>query len=191
LTANFPFASQSVNSSSTVYTFDITLSDTNRNVYENFKLNVAQHPSETIAYLLMRVLAYCLEYREGLELTKGLSDPDLPALWVHDLTGQLTHSIEIGSPSAERLHRASKKGGVIIYTHKDPQVMLANLRGEKIAHAEEIKLYAVDPRFLDLLSQGLGRRNVWELSVQDMCLYLNSGEKSFESALMSYSLGAD
>jgi len=48
----------------TIYTFDIELSDVDRNVYETLSVRVARHPSEAEDYLLARVLAYC----EQLEL---------------------------------------------------------------------------------------------------------------------------
>ncbi|HTB67737.1 MAG TPA: YaeQ family protein, partial [Steroidobacteraceae bacterium] len=81
----------------TVYSFEINLSDLDRNVCQALAFRVAQHPSETDAYLMTRVLAYCLEYREGLSFSKGgLSDPDAPALAVHDLTGALRRWIEVG-----------------------------------------------------------------------------------------------
>ena len=51
---------------STVHTFDIQLADVDRGVYETLALRVARHPSETDEYLLTRVLAYCLEYTEGI-----------------------------------------------------------------------------------------------------------------------------
>jgi uncharacterized protein YaeQ len=49
----------------TVYTATIDLADMDRNVYETLELRVARHPSETAEYMLVRILAYCLEYREG------------------------------------------------------------------------------------------------------------------------------
>jgi uncharacterized protein YaeQ len=55
----------------TIYSFAINLSDLDRNVYQALAFRVAKHPSETDAYLLTRVLAYCLEYREGLNFSKG------------------------------------------------------------------------------------------------------------------------
>ena len=73
----------------TIYTFDIELADSDRAIYKSLNLRVAQHPSETPDYLLTRVLAYCLEYAEGIAFSKGLSDPDEPAISVRDLTGAL------------------------------------------------------------------------------------------------------
>ena len=64
----------------TIYNIDIDLADGDRQVYETLALRVARHPSESEAYLLTRVLAYALEYREGIAFSRGLSDPDEPAI---------------------------------------------------------------------------------------------------------------
>jgi uncharacterized protein YaeQ len=44
--------------SSTVFVFDIDLSDADRQVYETLSLRVARHPSESDEFLNARVLAY-------------------------------------------------------------------------------------------------------------------------------------
>ena len=91
----------------TIYQFAIELADIDRGVYETLDLRVARQPSETVEYMLTRVLAYCLEYEEGIALTEGVSSGDEPALVVRDLTGRLTAWIEVGLPVAARLHRGS------------------------------------------------------------------------------------
>ena len=89
--------------SATVYNFELRLADADRNVYETLALRVARHPSESPEYLFTRVLAYWLEYTEGLTFSSGgLSDPDAPALAVRDLTGLLTRWIEVGTPDPAR-----------------------------------------------------------------------------------------
>ena len=47
--------------SSTIYVVSIDLSDMDRGVYEALELRIARHPSETAAFMLVRMLAYCLE----------------------------------------------------------------------------------------------------------------------------------
>ncbi len=65
----------------TVHNFDIDLADADRNVYETLALRVARHPSESDEYLVVRVLAYCLEYTEGIAFSRGgLSDADEPPI---------------------------------------------------------------------------------------------------------------
>jgi len=127
----------------TIHTFDIELADTDRGVYQTLNLRVAQHPSETPDYLLTRVLAYCLEYSEGIAFSKGLSDPDEPAISVRDLTGALQAWVDIGLPEPERLHRASKAAPrVAVYTHKDPAQWIVKLAGAKIYRAEKLEVFA-------------------------------------------------
>jgi uncharacterized protein YaeQ len=68
----------------------VRLADADRGVYETLNLRLAQHPSESAEFLVTRLLAYCLEYAEGIAFSKGLSDPDEPAIMVRDLTGAWT-----------------------------------------------------------------------------------------------------
>ena len=50
----------------TIYKFDIDLSDADRHVYEALTLQVARHPSESEAHLVARLLAYALEFTDGI-----------------------------------------------------------------------------------------------------------------------------
>lgn len=59
----------------TIYNFDVELSNVDRNVYETLSFKAAQHPSESDEYLIARLLAYCLEYRERIAFSKGLAEP--------------------------------------------------------------------------------------------------------------------
>src|SRR3954471_6225731 len=130
----------------TVYTIDIDLADSDRGVYETLALRVARHPSESDDYLIARVLAYCAEYTEGIAFSAGgLSDPDQPPIAVRDLTGALRTWIDIGTPDAARLHRASKAAPrVAVYVQRDPGQWLRALSGERIHRAEALELYAFD-----------------------------------------------
>src|SRR5687767_174195 len=92
----------------TIYNFDVELADNDRQVYESVALRVARHPSESEEYLVARLLAYLLEFTEGIEFSRGVSDPDEPTIVVRDLTGALKTWIDIGTPDAARLHKASK-----------------------------------------------------------------------------------
>src|SRR5439155_790965 len=75
----------------TIYVFDIELANSDSSVYESLRVSVARHPSETPQHMLTRVLAYCLEYTEGIALSNGLSEPDEPAIAVRDLTVSEQH----------------------------------------------------------------------------------------------------
>src|SRR5438270_1772882 len=98
----------------TIYNFDVELTDTDRHVYESLALRVARHPSESEEYLVTRLLAYLLEYCQGIEFSRGISDPQDPAIAVRDLTGAVRSWIDIGAPEAARLHKASKTAARVV-----------------------------------------------------------------------------
>lgn len=165
----------------TVRTFDIELSDVDRSVYETLALKVAQHPSETAPYMVTRVLAYALERREGLAFSSGLSTADAPALWVHDLTDRLLAWIEIGTPDAARLHKASKAADrVAVYCHKEPSGWLRAIAGERVHASGAIELYALPRALIQSLADVVERRNTWSLTRMEQVIYLEVGSESFE-----------
>ena len=176
--------------SATIYNFTIGLSDVDRAVYETLTLKAARHPSESAEHLVTRVLAYCLEYAEGIAFSRGISDPDEPALSVRDLTGVLKVWIDIGSPDAARLHKAGKSAPrVAVYTHKDPAQLLRQLQGEKIHRPEALELYAIDREFVAALARVLERRMKLDLSVTDRHLFLSVGDITLSGAVERVRLG--
>jgi uncharacterized protein YaeQ len=165
--------------SATIYNFDISLSDVDRGRYEELSLRVACHPSESPEYLITRVLAYCLEYTEGLAFGRGISEPDDPPLAVRDLTGALQAWIEIGSPDAARLHKASKAAPrVAVYTHKDPRILVAQLAGERIHRAEQLEIYSIERALIDGLIPLIERRTRLGVSVTDRQIYATIGDET-------------
>jgi uncharacterized protein YaeQ len=50
----------------TIYQFTVELSHVDRGIYETLDLRVARQPSEAAEYMVTRLLAYCLEYAEGI-----------------------------------------------------------------------------------------------------------------------------
>lgn len=165
--------------STTVYVFIVRLADADRSVYETLNLRVAQHPSESPEYLLTRVLAFCLEYTEGIAFSKGLSDPEEPAIAVRDLTGTLQTWIDIGTPEGARLHKASKAARrVVVYAHRDVEFWLARLAGERIHRVEELEINLMDRALVDALVTRLERRMDFDLAVSERSLYISLGEET-------------
>ena len=173
----------------TIYVLDIDLADSDRGVYETLALRVARHPSEAEEFLLTRVLAYCLEYGEGIAFSKGLSTPDEPAIAVRDRTGSLQAWIDVGVPDAARVHRASKAAPrVAIYTHKPPEQLRRALTGERIHRAESLHLVAVDRTLIADWVRRLQRRMKLALSVSGGQLYLTLGDETLVGANSAFAL---
>ena len=166
---------------STIYNFEIDLADSDRGVYEHLDLRVARHPSESEDYLVTRVLAYCLEYTDGIAFSKGISDPEEPTIAVRDMTGAIEVWIEIGAPDAARVHKAGKAASrVAVYTHKDPAQMLRLWANERIHRIEALELYRIDRALLDAMVAALDRRMTFSIAVTDRDLYIAIGDKTIE-----------
>jgi uncharacterized protein YaeQ len=168
----------------TMYRFNIQLSDVDRGVYETLDLHVARQPSETAEYMLTRVLAWCLEYTEGIALTEGVASGDEPAVLVRDLTGRITAWIEVGAPDAARLHRGSKLAGrVAVYTHRDPMMVMSQLTGQKIHAAADIPIYTFGRGFIEGVAANLPRRASLSLTITERQLYLGVDDQSFSTTI--------
>lgn len=169
----------------TVYNFDIDLADADRGVYETLALRVARHPSESDEFLTARVLAYALEYADGIAFSPGgLSNPDDPAIAVRDLTGALLAWIDVGTPDAARLHRAAKAAPrVAVYVQKDPAQWLRSLEGARIHRAEALEIWAFDRPFVSALCTRLERRTAFALSIAGRELYASFADATLNAPL--------
>lgn len=158
----------------TVHTFTVQLADMDRGVYADFELRVARQPSETPEFMLVRLLAYCLEYGEGIAMTEGVAAVDEPAVLVRDLTGRITAWIEVGAPDADRLHRGMKLAGrAALYAHRDPAQLLVQYAGSRIHRAAEIPVYDFGTDFIRQAAAKLQRRSKLALSVTERQIYLD------------------
>jgi uncharacterized protein YaeQ len=158
---------------STVFSFEIDLSHADRNLYEQLSLRVARHPSESDEFLIARVCAYCLEYTAGIEFSRGLCEPDDPPIAVRDLTGAMVTWIDVGTPSSERLHRASKTAArVVAYVHKDYRQWLPGLAASPIHRRDALELYALDRALMAGMVSRLDRRMSFALTVSDGELFV-------------------
>ena len=171
----------------TIYNLSIDLADIDRGVYEKLELCVARHPSETVEYMLTRVLAYCLEYGDGIVLTEGVAAGNDPAVLLRDLTGRTTAWIEVGMPDADRLHRGQKLAGrAAVYTHRDARKLLAQLSAANISRLADIPVYAFERSFIDEVAGLLDRRSELALSITERELYLEIGGRTFSTTIVEH-----
>lgn len=179
-----PLVSIDMATGSMMHTFTVQWADMDRGVYEDFTLRVARHPSETDAYMLTRLLAYCMEYEEGIAFSEGISSTQEPAVLVRDPTGQVTVWIEVGAPDAERLHHGSKLADrVAVYTHRDPARLMATWSGKRIHRAQDLVVRSFDPDFIDSAVAAIERRNVLTLSLTESQLYLDLNQTTLQSTV--------
>jgi uncharacterized protein YaeQ len=91
-----------------IYKSRISLSDIDRDYYAALNLTIAQHPSETLERMMVRVLAYCINAQEHLAFTRGLCAVDEPDIWARTLDDQIALWIDVGEPAVDRIKKATR-----------------------------------------------------------------------------------
>ena len=97
----------------TIHKLNLTLSDMDRNVYGDYNLTIALHPSETIERMMVRILAFCYRAAENLSFARGLSAPEDPELLLKHDNGTILEWIEVGQPSPDRLKKGSSQATAV------------------------------------------------------------------------------
>jgi uncharacterized protein YaeQ len=167
----------------TIVRLNIQLSDVDRGIYDSVELRIARHPSETERYMVARALAYVLNVADGIAFSKGgLSATDEAPVAITDPTGRMLAWIDVGNPSAARLHKAAKLADVVkVYTWTD----LVALRKEaaSVHRAEAIEVVMLPAAFLDVLAAHIDRRADLEVLHTGGQLYVTIGNQTFETPL--------
>jgi uncharacterized protein YaeQ len=173
----------------TIYNFNVNLSNVDKSVYETLAFKVAQHPTETLEYMMSRVLAYCLEYEDGIAFGKGIGQAEEPPVWAKDPTGQINLWVEVGLPDADTLHRASKASErLVVYTHRDPVMLKRNLAGKTVHRAADVLIYGFEYAFMKRLCALVDRRASFDLSITENQIFLSIAGETLETTLAPVSL---
>jgi uncharacterized protein YaeQ len=170
--------------------FRIALSHVDRAIDLAESVIVGRHPSETAEHLVLRVLAWCLLKEERLEFGPGLSAPDAPDLWTHDLTGRLTTWIECGSAQGEALRRVlSQNAGVTAH------VVLSDLRRREALLAEiaawkrtlPVVVWMIDAALVGALAASEERRQRWSVTIVGDHFYIDADGRSVDGEVQRWS----
>jgi uncharacterized protein YaeQ len=179
-----------MSTTSQLFRFKIELADISRSTYESMDFRIAQHPSESIPYLLTRILAYALNLQEGLAFSPlGLGNPDEPCLRIPNLYGGDLLWIEIGNPNPKKLHKASKTANTVkVYTYKNPELLIQDLKQHPIHRAQDLEIFAFSSDFLENLSSLLSRESRWSITHNDGSLIVSTTTHTVQGDIVAYRL---
>lgn len=103
---------------STVFKADLQLADLDRHHFGDYALTIAQHPSETMERVMIRLLAFALYASEDLRFGRGLSNEDDASLWEIDPGGVTRLWIDLGLPDETRIKKAcSRADRAVVMTY--------------------------------------------------------------------------
>ncbi len=148
-----------------LYCFDITCQEVRHG------LRVVRHPSESLSYLLCRVLAYVLHYEPGMAFGPGVCRGEEPAVFCRDGSGALSLWVDINNPGERKLRVALRRAErVLCYLYRDEEAMKKLLASLPSA---TITVYQLEWGLLDTLATGLARRTSWEVALEGDVLVVN------------------
>lgn len=168
--------------SSTIYKVELQVSDLNRNYFNAHSLTVAQHPSETLERMLVRLLVFAINASEQLAFTKGLSTAEVPDLWEKDSTGRITHWIELGQPSMKRLNQACNRcPRVSVYTYAENRArMWWQQNRSELSNQDRLQIIHLPAAQLDQLVPTLTRNHSLQCTLQEELVWFGNSQISLE-----------
>ncbi len=166
---------------SAVYKFALNVADLDRQVYGDFPLAVARHPSETEARMMLRVLAFALHASEGLEFGRGISTDDEPDLWRKSLSGDVELWVELGTPDPERLRKACGRAQeVVLYCYGDRATPVWwDKHAAALARFDKLRVYQFDDASCDALAELAQSGLALQCTIEGGDAWLSAGDASF------------
>lgn len=161
---------------STVVKVELQVSDMDRHYYAQHNLTMAQHPSETDARLMVRLMAFALYAEERLEFGRGLSDEGEPDLCLRDYTGEYLLWIDLGQPDESRIRKAcarARKVVVVNYGGHAAEVWWRK-NAAALARFDKLTVIDIDPAAIEGVVGHLQRGMRLTAMVQDTELQLMS-----------------
>ncbi|MBD1583326.1 YaeQ family protein [Pseudoalteromonas sp. S16_S37] len=165
---------------STIIKTQLSLSDMDRHIYQTLSLTVAQHPSENEQRLMVRLLAYALQYQERLEFTKGLCADDEPEIWVKNYSDEIELWVELGLPDEKRLKKACNRAKqVVLYTYgENAQAIWWQKNQAKLANYDNLSVVSLPYSATELLAKMAARSLSLTVTVQDGEIWVSDEQNS-------------
>jgi len=166
----------------TIFKAALQISDLERQYYGTHDLTIAQHPSETEARMMVRLLAFALFADPELKFTRGLSSVDEPELWQKSLSGELELWLDLGQPEVRRLRQACGKArlvGVITSGGRAAEIWFQKNR-EELARLKNLTVINLAVQDQEALARMVERNMELQLTISDSQIWLTAGETTVE-----------
>lgn len=158
---------------STLYTFRIDLADQDRGHYDQLKLKLPCHPSETLERLVVRALAWCLFDSTQLKAGPDLSDHSESPLYEESDGGEVMHRIELGEPDPQRLKKASNRGTqVTVITFTSGAGTWWKKNESAVRAFPTIEVISMPADTISELAHDLPRQVHWQVMISERSLYI-------------------
>lgn len=165
-----------------IFRAKLTLSLIDRDVYAEPSVSIALHPSETIARMTVRLLAFALCWEPGLAFGRGVSTTEEPDLWRHRPDGRIAHWIEVGRPDPRRLVQATRVADrVTTFAFGTGVERWWNDHAAALERVPRLGLLRLDDGFVAALAAGVERRIDWTVTRSEGTVYVSTADVDLET----------
>ncbi len=164
----------------TIYKADINLANMDLGVYLDQSLTIAQHPSETLQRMMLRIVAWAMHGNEQLNFTKGLCDEDEPELWQVNYSDEIELWIDLGLPDEKRLKKASVRAqhAVLFAYGENAAAQWWSQQQTTAQKYNNLTIYMVSDATMAALADLATRTMQLQFSISDGEIWLSCGEQS-------------
>jgi uncharacterized protein YaeQ len=161
----------------TIFKAQLAVADMDRGHYADYALTLARHPSETDERMMLRIVAFALHAHELLAFGKGLSDPDEPDLWRHDLTGLIEEWIELGQPDERNLIKACGRArSVTLYNYGNAAGQWWSAAEAKLERAKNLQVRRLSVSGDVPITALAARTMTLNCSIQEQTIWIGNGD---------------
>ncbi|MGB0833736.1 MAG: YaeQ family protein [Psychrobium sp.] len=166
----------------TIYKADVNLANMDQDIYLDQNLTIAQHPSETLQRMMLRIVAWALNANEQLTFTKGLCEEDEPELWQKNYSDEIELWIDLGTPDEKRLKKASVRSKqAILFTYSSNSANEWWKQHQNIARKySNLAVYFVSDDTMGQLAAIAQRTMQLQFSISDGDVWLSCGDSSIQ-----------
>lgn len=159
--------------SATIYQVQLSLADSDRELYLDERLTLALHPSETPARMVTRLLAWAMYSAPALAFGRGISTREDPDLWEKDIHENVLHWIEVGEPDPDRLRKAALQSAVVTVIPYGRQWKQWWQRNEKVLRQmRKLQIRVLHWEAVEQLADNLPRSFNWQITISEGELFV-------------------
>ncbi len=164
----------------TIIKVQLSLSDMDRHIYQDYNFTVAQHPSETEQRLMVRILAFALNASDRLCFTKGLCADDEPEIWDVNYSDEILLWVELGLPEEKRLKKAcSRSEKVRLYAYGEgAQDVWWQKNQNKLTKLSNLEVFSLAFDTTQQLTHLAARNMQLQVTIQDGQIWFSDAENS-------------
>jgi uncharacterized protein YaeQ len=173
---------------STIYKANLQIADIDHGYYADHALTLARHPSETDERMMVRLVAFSLNAHLLQAVCNGdgnwifgagLSDPDLPDLFLADYTGSKRVWIEVGQPEEKPIAKAcSQADRVLVYAFNHAKSVWWKALENKVSRLQKLEVWGLDHEATQSLVSMAERSMQIQATIQEQTLTLSSSQGS-------------